>query len=116
MTILSTRLRCVDHLCAAADALDANIQTQGLPLTTQDTVRTLRIAADSLYDAAERISLGSCGCSGEPIDAPDVAFAVCVALLKLGESGAISAQQIDLEAAYRAAASGAVADKERPEH
>lgn len=75
----------LDHLCATADLLDANIQTHGLPLTTQDTMRTLRIAADFLYDAAELVSVGSRGCNGEPISAPDVAVAISLAVAKLEE-------------------------------
>ncbi|WP_415183260.1 hypothetical protein [Phaeovulum sp.] len=64
----------LDHLCGAADTLDSNAHAHGLPHTTRDNMRTLRIAADSLYDAAERIS------QGEPIDAPEVAFALSMAV------------------------------------
>ncbi|MBK1637111.1 hypothetical protein [Rhodovulum adriaticum] len=81
----------LDHLCAAADILDANAQRHHRDWhpDTRDTVRTLRNAADALYQAAEAVSTGA------PLDGPETRFAVAVALAKLAEAGVLSQEVVD---------------------
>ena len=73
-------------LVSAADALDRNA-TATAPDDAQmlDTVRTLRIAADFLYEAAERVSLGAA------LDSPSVAQRVTWALSKVEEARRVRA-------------------------
>ncbi|WP_415393457.1 hypothetical protein [Paracoccus sp. SJTW-4] len=76
----------LDHLVAAADALDRNATaTAPDDASLLDTVRALRAAADFLYEATERVSLG------DALNAPSVAQRVTWALSKVEEARRVRA-------------------------
>lgn len=84
--MLNTAL--LDHTIAATDHLFALADDNQLTSSAQDTLSALKDAAEQLYMAAEGVSLG------KPLDAPEVALCVAVALSKVREAHGIASESI----------------------
>lgn len=86
-----TNTTLLDHTITATDCLFAAADDNQLSLSAQDTLSALKDAAEQLYMAAEGVS------RGKPLDAPEVALCVSMALAKVREAhGVASASPVGL--------------------